>query len=56
MGQQNLYSFNNYTVGSDPSSAAFPIALTLLTKGSKLTIHKVICNDTRIGFVKILKK
>lgn len=55
-GQQNLLSFNNYTVGSDPSSAAFPIALALLTKGSKLTIHKVICNDTRIGFIKILKK
>ena len=56
IGQKNLHSFNNYTVGSDPSSAAFLIALALLTKGSKLTIHKVICNDTRIGFVKILKK
>ena len=54
-GQKNLNCFN-YTVGSDPSSAAFLIALTLLTPGSKLTIHNVLCNDTRIFFLKILKK
>ena len=54
-GQKNLYSFD-YTVGADPSSAAFLIALTLLTPGSKLTIHNVLCNDTRIFFLKILKK
>ena len=54
-GQKNLHAFN-YTVGSDPSSAAFLIALTLLTPGAKLTIHNVICNDTRIQFIKILKK
>ena len=54
-GQKNLYGFD-YTVSSDPSSAAFLIALTLLTPGSKLVIHNVLCNDTRIFFLKILKK
>ena len=53
-GQKNLYGFN-YTVSSDPSSAAFLIALTLLTPKSKLVIHNVLCNDTRIFFLKILK-
>ena len=54
-GQKNLYGFD-YTVSSDPSSAAFLIALTLLTPKSKLIIHNILCNDTRIFFLKILKK
>jgi len=54
-GQKNLYSFN-CTISSDPSSAAFLIALTLLTPGSKLSIHNVLCNETRIFFLKILKQ
>ena len=54
-GQKNLYAFN-HTVFSDPSSASFLIALTLLTPGAKLRIKDVICNPTRIGFVKILKE
>jgi len=54
-GQKNLYSFN-YTIYSDPSSASFLIALTLLTPNSKLIIKNVICNPTRIGFFKILKE
>ena len=54
-GQKNLYAFN-YAVGSDPSSAAFLIALTLLTPGAKSTIPNVICNDTRIKYIQILKK
>jgi len=54
-GQKNLYGFN-YKVSSDPSSAAFLIALTLLTPGSELIIHNVLCNQTRIFFIKILKK
>ena len=54
-GQKNLYSFD-YKVSSDPSSAAFLIALTLLTPGSKLIIHNVLCNKTRVFFLKILKK
>ena len=54
-GKKNLYGFD-YAVGSDPSSAAFLIALTLLTPRSKLVIHNVLCNDTRIFFLKILKE
>jgi 3-phosphoshikimate 1-carboxyvinyltransferase len=54
-GQKNLYGFD-YTISSDPSSAAFLIALTLLTPRSKSIIHNVLCNDTRIFFLKILKK
>ena len=54
-GQKNLYGFD-YTVSSDPSSAAFLIALTLLTPGSKLVIHNVLCNETRIFFLKVLIK
>ena len=54
-GQKNLHAFN-YAVSSDPSSAAFLIALTLLTPGSKSTIHNVLCNKTRIFFLKVLKK
>ena len=54
-GQKNLYGFD-YTVSSDPSSAAFLIALTLLIPKSKLVIHNVLCNSTRIFYLKILKK
>ena len=54
-GQKNLYAFN-YTISSDPSSASFLIALALLTPNSKLIIKDVICNSTRIGFVKILRE
>ena len=54
-GQKNIYSFD-YKVNSDPSSAAFLIVLTLLITNSKLIIHNVLCNNTRIGFIKILKK
>ena len=52
---KNLYAFN-YTVHSDPSSAAFLIALTLLTPGAKSTITSVICNETRIKYIQVLKK
>ena len=55
MGRKNLYAFN-YKVHSDPSSMAFLIALTLLTPNSKLIVHNVICNSTRIGFIKVLKE
>ncbi len=54
-GQKNLYGFD-YNISSDPSSAAFLIALTLLTPGSRSIINNVLCNDTRIFFLKILKK
>ena len=54
-GQKNLYSFN-YSVKNDPSSAAYLICLSLLTPGSKLTLPGIICNETRIGFIKVLRK
>ena len=54
-GQKNLYSFN-YSVKNDPSSAAYLICLSLLTPGSKLTLPGIICNDTRVGWIKILRK
>ena len=54
-GQKNLHSFN-YSVNNDPSSAAFLICLSLLTPGSKLTLPGIICNETRIGFIKVLRK
>jgi len=53
-GQKNLFGFKS-NIGSDPSSSAFFIALTLLTPGSKLLIKNVNCNPTRIGFINILK-
>ena len=54
-GQKNLHAFD-YMVSADPSSASFLIALTLLTPNSKLTIHNVLCNPNRIGFIKVLKE
>jgi len=54
VGQKNLNAFN-YRVDSDPSSAAFLIALALLTPNAKLTIHNCLCNESRIGFYKLLK-
>lgn len=53
-GQQNLKSFS-LEVPGDPSSAAFFIALTLLTKGSSLTIKNVGLNYYRTGFIRCLK-
>ena len=54
-GQKNLYAFD-YTVSSDPSSAAFIVALALLTPGAKVTIHNCLCNKNRMGFYKVLKE
>jgi len=54
-GKKNLYAFD-YTVSSDPSSLAFFVALALLNQNSQLVAHNVLCNPTRIGFLKILKK
>ena len=44
------------TIGGDPSSAAFFVALTLLNKDSSIKIKNVGLNPTRIGFYEILKK
>ena len=46
----------NYKIPSDISSAAFFIALTVLSKKSKLIIKNVNVNPTRIGIIEILKK
>ena len=46
----------NYRIPSDISSSAFFIALTVLSKNSKLYIQNVNINPTRIGIIKILKK
>ncbi|MBA1337946.1 MAG: 3-phosphoshikimate 1-carboxyvinyltransferase [Pelagibacterales bacterium] len=46
----------NINVSSDPSAAAFYVALTLLNKKSYLKIKNVGLNKTRIGFYELLKK
>ena len=46
----------NYRIPSDISSSSFFIALTVLSKNSKLRIKNVNINPTRVGVVKILKK
>ena len=46
----------NYKIPSDISSGAFFIALTVLSKKSKLIIKNVNVNPTRIGVVTILQK
>ena len=45
----------NYNIPSDISSAAFFIALTVLSENSKLIIKNVNINPTRTGIIKILK-
>ena len=45
----------NYNIPSDISSGAFFIALTVLSKNSKLIIKNVNINPTRIGIITILK-
>ena len=54
-GQKNLSGFD-IKIPGDPSSAAPFIILALLTANSKLLIKNVNCNQTRIGFINILKK
>ena len=46
----------NYKIPSDISSAAFFIALTVLSGESKIIIKNINVNPTRIGIIKILKK
>ena len=54
-GQKEFKSFD-YEVPSDPSSCAFFIVLTLLSKNSELKLTNVNVNHSRIGFIKILNK
>ena len=55
LGQNEMHSFS-IKVPSDPSSACFFVVQTLLSKKSSLFIKNVCINETRIGFIKILKK
>ena len=54
-GQKNFKSFK-YKIPSDPSSCAFFVVLTLLSKNCKLIIQNVNVNQSRIGYIKILNK
>ena len=46
----------NYKIPSDISSSAFFIALTVLSKNSKLLVKNVNINPSRIGIVHIVKR
>ena len=54
-GQKVFNSFR-YKVPSDPSSCAFFVVLTLLSKNCELKIKNVNVNNSRIGYIKILNK
>ncbi len=54
-GQKYIKSFK-YKVPCDPSSCAFFVVLTLLSKNCKLKIQNVNVNKSRIGYIKILNK
>ena len=54
-GQKAFKSFK-YKVPSDPSSCAFFIVLTLLSKNCELKVKNVNVNQSRIGYIKILNK
>ena len=45
-----------FSVPSDPSSAAFYVALTLLKKKSSIRINNLNLNESRIGFYSLMKK
>ena len=44
----------DFTIPSDPSTAAFFIAAAILSKDSKLQIKNVLLNETRSGFMKAI--
>ncbi len=46
----------NITVASDPSSAAFFIVGALIVPKSHITLKNIALNETRIAFIKVLKK
>ena len=51
-----LFRSFKYKVPSDPSSCAFFIVLTLLSKNCELKIKNVNVNPSRIGYIRILNK
>ena len=54
-GQKIFKSFK-YKVPSDPSSSAFFIVLTLLSKNCELKVKNMNINKSRIGYIKILNR
>ncbi|GEN45152.1 3-phosphoshikimate 1-carboxyvinyltransferase [Alkalibacillus haloalkaliphilus] len=54
-GKQSLKS-TNITVPGDQSSAAFWIAVAVITPGSHLILEEVGVNSTRMGLVNVLKR
>ena len=44
------------TVPADPSSAAFFVALAVLAGHGELAVHNVCLNETRTGFLRVLKR
>ena len=53
---QKLFKSFRYKVPSDPSSCAFFIVLTLLSKNCELKIKNVNVNQSRVGYIKVLNK
>ncbi len=54
--KKNYPEPKEYFIPSDISTAAFFIILTLLSKNSSLTLKNVSLNETRTGYINILKK
>ena len=53
---EKLFKSFKYKVPSDPSSCAFFIVLTLLSKNCELKIKNMNVNQSRIGYIEILNK
>jgi len=54
-GLKNFKSFN-YHIPADPSSVAFFVMLTILSKNSSILIKNCLTNENRIGFYKVLRQ
>ncbi len=54
-GLKKFQSFD-YHIPADPSSSAFIVMLTILSKNSSILIKNCLINENRIGFYKILKQ
>ena len=54
--KENLMSFKYLKIPGDISSASYFIALSLLKKGSHLTVKNITLDRGRIGFLKVLKR
>ena len=53
---EKLFKSFKYKVPSDPSSCAFFIVLTLLSKNCELKIKNMNVNQSRIGYIEILNR